>query len=551
MTLYSQIKNSILNSLTKLQAKEILPEFDLDEINFNISQPNIPEKFNPNNIFYHYSTNIAFTLAKSLKTNPIELAKNIQSELLQEDLYERVDFMAPGFINLVVKDIYFNNAIYEIIKLKNNFGKFKANNQKINIEYVSANPTGFLHVGHVRGAVVGKVIYNVLKFAGYSVEGEYYVNNAGNQINLLARSVLYWYLKLHKISSPKVEDGYNGKDILLCAKKIKKVFGNKFIKLKESHKLFADFKKFSYEILFEEILKDLWKLKISFDSVFYESSLYENSDIEKVLEKLKNKTYQDGNSLVLKTSEYGDDKDRVLVKSDKSFTYFLPDIAYHYLKFKKADKLINIWGADHLGYIQRIKAAMHFLNLNDSNLDILTLQLVRLIKNGQEFKMSKRKGTSVTLKDLLKVSNKDSIFFGMLLRDSNSKYDFDIDKNNASDINNPVYIVKYSYSRAHSLSQNLAKYQKTKEAFLSDKAKKLVLELDFFQELISVITKTLKPNLLTQYLINLANLFNSFYSEKKIKDTSKEKHYSGLIQAYKIVLSNALKLLNIKPPKKM
>ncbi|SYV93045.1 Arginyl-tRNA synthetase [Mycoplasmopsis synoviae] len=194
---------------------------------------------------------------------------------------------------------------------------------------------------------------------------------------------------------------------------------------------------------------------------------------------------------------------------------------------------------------------MHFLNLNDSNLDILTLQLVRLIKNGQEFKMSKRKGTSVTLKDLLKVSNKDSIFFGMLLRDSNSKYDFDIDKNNASDINNPVYIVKYSYSRAYSLSQNLAKHQKTKEAFLSDKAKKLVLELDFFQELISVITKTLKPNLLTQYLINLANLFNSFYSEKKIKDTSEEKHYSGLIQAYKIVLSNALKLLNIKPPKKM
>ncbi|QGZ97928.1 arginine--tRNA ligase [Mycoplasma sp. NEAQ87857] len=550
MGLKQLIKKAIIDAIIKLQNDNYFDvEFDANQVKFNLSEPNVPEKLNIENNFYAYSSNVAFVLKAYKKAAPTQIASEITNLLNQNQYIQKIDIAMPGFLNIVLNNEAFTKVIENILKNQETFGEMdeELTKERINIEFVSANPTGFLHVGHVRGAVYGDSLARIYKHAGFNIEKEYYINDAGNQINILADSTLVRYQNLFGIDTKLPEDSYGGMDIVWLANQIKDQYGDKFLDLAFKEEL----KELAVKILLEKIKSDLARINVTFDTYSSEKFIKEQGMIEPVLDKLKNDTYVDeSGALFLKTEAKGDDKDRVLVKSDQTYTYLLPDVAYHETKYAKADKLINIWGADHSGYIKRMKVAMEYLGHDPEKLDILTIQLVRLIKDGQEFKMSKRLGTSVTLEDLLEMSSSDVIRFTMLTREINNKFDFDIDLANSQDNNSSVFIVQYAYSRTVSLLAKLANNE-LKVIDFSDKAKKLIIQLDNFQELISTIVQTSKVNLLSQYLIDLARDFNSFYSETKLIGHQDETVYASVVETTKIILGLGLSLIGVSAPSKM
>ncbi|WP_406613760.1 arginine--tRNA ligase [Mycoplasma corogypsi] len=550
MSLKQTIKNEIINGVKKLQNEGFFDaEFNVDDLVINLTEPNVPEKANPNNILFDYSTNAPFLLKNYKKVAPIVIAEKLKEILIDSEYIKDIMCSMPGFINIVLSYLSFIKVIDEVNRKQDKYGANVVKPEQINLEYISANPTGFLHVGHVRGACFGDALAKIYKHAGHNLETEYYVNDAGNQINVLADSAHVRYLELFGVEATMPEDCYRGNDIVWAAQKIKDLYDDKFIDL-SIYGLREEFKEAAVKVLLFKIKHDLSRLNISLDRYSSEKDIYNNNLIEPVLEKLKPHTYVKDGALWLNTTEFGDDKDRVLVKNDGSSTYLLPDIAYHEQKFSRAKKLINIWGADHSGYIARMKIAMQCLGHNPNDLDVLTIQLVRLIKDGQEFKMSKRAGTSVTLEDLLEVASPDAIRFTLLTREINSKFDFDIDLANSTDSNNPVFIVQYAHSRTVSLINRL-KEAKKGEFELTAKAKKVVVMLDEFTELIQTIVSTNKVNLMSQYLINLAKAFNSFYSETKLIGHDNESEYAYLVKAVQIVLQLGLKLIGVSAPESM
>ncbi|QNM93360.1 arginine--tRNA ligase [Mycoplasma sp. Pen4] len=550
MSLKQLVKNAIVNVLNNFHNEGFLSsEFNAENLKFNITEPNIPEKMNQDQVVYNYSTNIAFLLKQYVKAAPFTIAEKVASELAKDDLFVRVDVSMPGFINIVLSPKAFEFVLLEIAKNKHLYGGSYINKTPINVEFVSANPTGFLHVGHARGAAFGDSLVRVLRHAGYDVEAEYYVNDAGNQINILEASARVRYLELFGIQTEMPEDCYRGNDIIWAAQQIKDQYGDYFVEYNETKR--EEFKTIATKILLDKIKSDLNDFNVSFNTFSSEKKLKDDGLIQPVIEKLKPNCYTQDGALFLKTTEYGDDKDRVLIKSDGSYTYLTPDIAYHKTKFDKCDKLINIWGADHSGYIARMKIAMQCLGYNPDNLDVLTIQLVRLIKDGQEFKMSKRAGTSVTLADLLDVSNSDVIRFMMLTREINNKFDFDIDFANSHDSNNPVYIVQYAHSRTVSLLEKLKEPKFDENVQLTEKAKKVILHLDEFVEIIKTIVNTSKVNLMTQYLIDLAKVFNSFYAETKLIGNEFEAAYALLVKDVQTVLRLGLSLIGVSAPDSM
>ncbi|WP_027121056.1 arginine--tRNA ligase [Mycoplasma leonicaptivi] len=550
MNLKEKVKNSIKNSLKILQNQDFFDTvFDVNDLSFNVSEPNVPDDLNIDQVSYNYSTNIAFVLKQFKKTSPFLIAQKLVEVLKQDSIFSQIDIAIPGFINIVISDSEFISIIKNILLKNDRYASNFVLPEKINVEYVSANPTGFLHVGHVRGAVFGDSLIRILKFAGHSVESEYYVNDAGNQINILGISAMIRYKELFGILEELPEDSYKGQDIVWAAQKIKEKFQDKFLNCDQE--TYLEFKNEVVKILLEKIKYDLKRLNINIDTYSSEKDLYKNDSIKNVLEKLKPNTYKKDNALFLKTTQFGDDKDRVLIKSDESMTYLTPDIAYHQTKLNKAQKLINIWGADHSGYIARMKIAIQCLGYNPDNLDVLVIQLVRLLKNGEEFKMSKRAGTSVTLEDFLNVASSDVIRFTMLTREINNKFDFDIDLANSQNLNNPVYIVQYSYSRTVSLLKNLVTPNLEKDVLFTSKAKKILLHLNEFQDILKTIVLTSKVNLLSQYLLTLANLFNSFYAETKLLNHKNESEYAALVKVTQIVLKIGLDLLGVSAPESM
>ncbi|MFV8401108.1 arginine--tRNA ligase [Mycoplasma sp. 2634B] len=553
MSLKQNVKLAINQALIQLQNEKFLnSELQIEDLNFNVVQPNVPENLNTDQIQYDFSTNVAFIIKQyAIKKNPLIVAEKIAQILAKDSLFKQIDVARPGFLNIVLADQTFIQTIEQVIEQKDNFGGNYIKDEKLNVEFVSANPTGFLHVGHARGAAFGDSLVRVLRHAGYNVEAEYYVNDAGNQINVLTDSIWVRYCELFNIAHPMPEDCYRGSDIIWGAQQIKNQYGDFFIELDAAKR--EKLATIATAIMLEKIKDDLAKFNVTFNTFSSEKAIKQSGAIEKTLAdlKFKNATYLQDGALFLKTEALGDDKDRVLVKSNGDYTYFLPDIAYHQIKFNKCSNLINIFGADHSGYIQRMKIAMQYLGFNPDNLNILTIQLVRLIKDGQEFKMSKRAGTSVTLADLMDVSSTDAIRFMMLTREINNKFDFDIDFANSQDSKNPVFIVQYAHSRAVSLLERLNLDAINKNIEFTDKAKKVIVELDNFDELIKTIISTTKVNLMTQYLINLAKLFNSFYAETKLLNHQDESTYAYLVQAVQIVLELGLKLIGVSAPKSM
>ena len=501
-----------------------------------------------------FSSNIALRLAKVLKNSPINIANSLKGELENNDFIEKVEVVVPGFLNFFVKKDSLSEIINKIIDQgkdygRNNFGK----NEKVMVEYVSANPTGDLHLGHARGAAYGDSLTRVLKFSGYDCLREYYVNDAGNQIEVLGESLYQRYLEALGYEFDIDKIGYQGKDVKNIASKIAKDIKEKYVHDdSEDRKLY--FKKVGRELELSKIKKDLDLYRVSFDHYQSELDLYKDGKVKNTLEALKNSgfTYDLDGALWLRTTDFGDDKDRVLIKSDGSYTYLLPDIAYHKDKFDRGyDHLINLFGADHHGYIIRLKAGLKILGYNSDNLDIQIVQMVRLMENGIELKMSKRTGNAITIRELCEDVGVDVARYFFISKPIVSHLDFDLDLARKHSNENPVYYIQYAYARCASILRRVKEVKKleTYSLLTNDKEVSILKELASFEQILVDICKYKEVNILCNYAYRLASLFHSYYNECKVIDETNSELTTerlALVKAIKITLENALNLLGIE-----
>lgn len=539
MSIKSNLISIISQSLKKLQIntdKKIIIEIPKDQINGD------------------YSTNIALLLSKELNENPINIANKIK-DVTEDNIIKKIEVVSPGFINIFLNNEYLLQNITKILEGKKNYGKNTiGNNKKINIEYVSANPTGLLHVGHCRGATYGDNLSRIMSFSGYNVTREYYINDAGNQMNNLALSIKERYKELCGLKCNLPEDGYHGQEIIELAKRIYDLYSD--TKLNENIEFF---KQEGLNTLLEQIKKDLDKYRVNFDVFTSEQDLYDTGQVEMTLNKLKNsnKCYINDNALWLKTTDYGDDKDRVLIKNDGNYTYLLPDIAYHQNKINRGyDELIDVLGSDHHGYIKRLKAAIEIIGKNPNILDIKILQMVRLIKDNEEIKLSKRTGKTLTIKDLIEEVGVNATRYFFSSKSLDTQMDFDIDLATKQSNENPIYYIEYANARICSI---LDKYYKKDEritrfrTLTSPDTYIILKKLYEFEDIVISAAQKKAPHLIANYAYELAAMFHSYYSKEKIiTDESEEtKEKIMFIRAIKIVLNNALDLIGIIPREKM
>ena len=501
-----------------------------------------------------YSTNIALILTKILKDNPMNIASKIVSKISDESI-EKVEIAAPGFINIYLTKKVLLDEINKIINEDKNYGKNNIGNHlKVNLEYVSANPTGTLHIGHGRGATYGDNLSRIMSFCGYDVTREYYINDAGNQMNNLGISIKERYKELCGLEFNLPEDGYHGKEIITIAKKIYDTYQDN--KLNED---IAYFKKTGLDILLEEIKKDLDRFRVNFDVFTSEQSLYDRGYVEKILNNFKknNNCYIADDALWLKTSLYGDEKDRVIVKNDGNYTYLLPDIAYHVNKIERGyQKLIDVLGADHHGYINRLKGSLEILGHNSDILDIKILQMVRLLKDGEEIKISKRTGKTITLNDLIDEVgiNATRYFFASKSLDTQMDFDLGLAVKNSND--NPVYYIEYANARISKILNNYSKNISPKEKYNTineDIAYNIMNKVIRFEDTVISASEKQQPHIICNYVYDLAALFHSYYGSCKF--ITEDKEYTEermlLLKAIKIVINNSLNLIGIIPREEM
>jgi len=545
----AQILNNIKESINQI-IKELGIQTD-QEIIFEI-----PRETNHGD----YSTNIAMRLARELKQNPRQIAQNIVDKFDFEKLHlAKCEVAGPGFINFFLDRKFLASVILLINEIQENYGKSDiGKNVKINIEFVSANPTGYLHIGHGRGAAYGDSLARIYEKIGYKVCREHYVNDAGNQIYNLAVSIYERYKELFGLPCQLGEDSYHGPEIIEIAKKIKEEYGDKYL----HQDYVSDFKKIGVETLLAGLRKDLEDFNVRFDIWYSEQSLYDNGDVERTLKFLQenNFTYEKDGAIWLKSSEYGDEKDRVLVKSDGTLTYLAPDIAYHMNKLSRGyDYLIDVLGADHHGYVPRLKAAIAMIGGNPNLIDVEILQMVRVIQNGEEIKMSKRSGKAITLRDLIDEVGTDALRFMYISKALSTHMDLDLDLAIKNSNENPVYYVQYAYARICSLFRTFA--EQGKEFVPVKQFKKLDFEkndqilllLLQYPEIIQEAASKRLPHKIAQYTLDLAASFHSFYGDEKIitDDIEETLEKLTLLKAVQIVLKDALSLIGVGVKEKM
>ena len=509
--------------------------------------------------FGDYSTNIAMRLAKELHDNPFNIATSLKEELEKDELVKQVDVIRPGFINFFIKEDSLSKVIKNVITLDKDFGRSDLNKGKnVMVEYVSANPTGDLHLGHARGAAYGDSLTRILSFSGYDVLREFYVNDAGNQIAVLANSLFERYKEALGLPFDIEKIGYQGKDVKILANKIKDEDGDKWIHENEEDAL-RYFKDLGTELELDKIKRDLDLYRVNFDHYQSERELYRTGKVEKGLEALKKSgyTYEDGGALWLKTTEFNDDKDRVLVKSDGSLTYLTPDVSYHKDKFDRGyTHLIDILGADHHGYIARIKASMKILGYNPDELEILIIQIVRLMEDGKEVKMSKRTGNAITIRELCEDVGVDVARYFFLSKPRESHFDFDLTLARKQSSDNPVYYIQYAYARMVSILNKDSSFEvkDTYPLLTNPKELELMKLMDGFKKEIEEISESKEVNKLCNYIYKFAQTFHSYYNDSIIiddKNVELTKERLALIKACSIVLKNALNLIGIEAKEKM
>ena len=507
-----------------------------------------------------YSTNLAMKLARFLHKAPIAIANDIVSKIDKEENHlERIEVAGGGFINLYIDKKFLANVVFKIIDEKENYGNSNVGKgEKVLLEYVSANPTGFLHVGHGRGACYGDSLQRLMKKAGYNVTREFYVNDAGNQINNLVRSIYERYKELFGLDCNLDDDCYHGKEIIEIANDIKKEKGDYYL----HNDYEKDIRKYGVDFLLKGLRTDLTDFRVEFDNWFSEKSLYESDSVNKALNYLKDNgyTFEEEGATWLKTTLYGDDKDRVLVKSDGSYTYLTPDIAYHANKISRGyDHLIDVLGSDHHGYVSRLKASISFFGNNPDILDVELLQMVRVIQNGEEVKMSKRSGKAITLRDLIDEVGVDALRYMYISKSLDTHMDLDLDLYVKKSNENPVYYAQYAYARISSVfrvcKDNGLDVKLVKEFNNLDleKTSKIINVLLQYPSFVEMCATKRVPHKMTQYIQSLAKVLHTYYNDEKIitDNIDEVNEKLTLLKAVQIVLKDALSLIGVGVLEKM
>lgn len=525
--------------------------------------PDVLLEVPPQKEFGDFATNIAMQSARIAHKSPRMIA-DVLLKHLDAPWLEKAEVAGAGFINFFLKHDIIYDTLCHILEQGKQYGQAPLRAEDtVQVEYVSANPTGPLHVGHGRGAAYGSALVNLLRAAGYNVQSEYYINDAGNQMNNLAASVNARYLELLGKKAEIPENGYHGADIIDTARAIIEQDGDKYLQMDEKDRL-EIFKNRAYEEKLKALKRDLESFNVTFDKWFSERTLHPEA-IKKACETLKGNgnMYEKDGALWLKSTAYGDDKDRVVIRDNGVPTYLAADIAYHKNKYERQfKKLINIWGADHHGYVARVKAAMAALGLDPNQLEILLLQMVSLFRNGELVKMSKRTGQAITLNELIEEVGTDAARYFFIMRSLDTQLDFDLDLAKSHSNENPVYYIQYANARIFSIYKQVAEngdvFDMTWKNTKWDKLKEerelaLIKKMAAYPEEIRKAAADRAPHRIAHFVYEMAGLFHAFYNNCHIIQSDKELEEArlALVTAVQITIANCLAVLGISAPETM
>lgn len=551
--LHEQLKEAIADAVVNagLAAREELPVFVLE----------VPKDKAHGDL----ATNAAMQLTKLAKKNPRQIAEAIIAGLdMKKASIQNAEIAGPGFINFRMDRSYLYPVIAQVEEQGADYGRIDAGaGQRVQVEFVSANPTGSLHLGHARGAAVGDALCNVLDFAGYEVSREYYINDAGNQVANLAYSIEARYKQALGQDAAMPEDGYHGEDIIGFAKELAANEGDRLLSLPDEER-FTFFRDYGLTRELDKIKRDLGNFRVTFDVWYSETSLYKTGQVEQALAALRDRgqVFEEEGATWLNTMEYGDDKNRVLVKNDGSYTYLTPDIAYHRDKYARGfDRMINIWGADHHGYIPRVKAAMEALGNDPKKLVVLIAQMVSLFQNGEKVKMSKRTGKAVTMVDLMDEVGIDAIRYFFTMRSMDSHLDFDMDLAISTSNENPVFYVQYAHARICSIFRQAEEQGIAVLPLAEVDLGKLTTEHEFdllrkigeLPQEIAEAAAQYAPHRLIRYVYELASLFHSYYRADRVitEDAAQTQARFALLAATRTAIANVLRLVGVSAPERM
>ena len=546
--------NQIENKIKEVIKEAIKTSFDY-EIDLKEILIELPKDKNHGD----YASNIALQLSRKLKDNPRNIAQTIIANLDNDKAgVTKAEIAGPGFINFTLEKESLGIVVEKVLELKDNYGRSDfGQKEKYNLEFVSANPTGDLHPGHARGAAMGDSTARIMEFAGYDVTKEYYINDGGNQVTLMGLSLQARYFQHFNQDKELPLDGYQGNDLIEIAVKMAKESGDKYLKMPMEESL-EDFITYGLKEELTKIKETLKTFGVIFDVWTSEKSLYKRQMVEEAIRRLKelNVTYEKDGALWLKTTDYKDDKDRVLIKSDGSYTYLTPDVAYHLDKFDRGyDKLVDFLGADHHGYISRLKAAICALGRNEDDLSVDIIQMARMIKDGQEYKISKRTGRAISLADLLEEAGVDAIRYLFVCKAADTHMDLDLDLAIKQSNDNPVYYAQYAHARMCSILRNVDDFSLPKEYNLltHEKEMSLLKQINVFTQVVNDAAKTRQPHRLCNYIQKLASVFHSFYSECRVitDDFNLQNQRLALVKATQITLKNALTLIGVTAVERM
>lgn len=556
-----QITDAVRGAMDKLEQTGMLPTGTAAQASLEIEVPN--DRKNGD-----FSCNAALKLAKAAKKAPRIIADAISDTIDIKNTYiAKIEVAGPGFLNFYLNDTWRTDGLRQIMQLKESFGKIDiGHGKKVMVEFVSANPTGPMHMGNARGGALGDSLAACLDWAGYNVTREFYVNDAGAQIEKFGKSLEARYMQLLKgeHAFPFPEDGYQGDDIREHAKNFIAIYGEKYIDCDSETRQQA-LVDYALELNIEALKRDLAKYRIIYDVWFRESVLHKNGEVAQTIEKLRKSglTYEKDHALWLKTTEFGSEKDEVLIRANGIPTYFAVDIAYHHNKFavRGFDKVINVWGADHHGHVARMKGAMDAIGIDSEKLTIIIMQLVRLMQGGEVARMSKRTGKMITMSDLIEEIGVDAARFFFNLRQAGSHLDFDLDLAVAQNSDNPVFYVQYAYARIRSILRNLeaegialAPTETVDLSLLKEPEEIQLMEmLVALPQEICAVAETLEPSRLTRYILDVASTFHPFYGACRVKcdDPALMQARLTLVDCTRIVMENVLGLLKITAPERM
>lgn len=525
----------------------------LSEVGISATENDITVEKSKDPAHGDYASNVALKFSRMANKSPRDFANEL-TQKINFDYVDHLEVAGPGFINFFLKNESLQNVVSKILEEGDNYGRSKEKKQNVNIEFVSANPTGDLHVGTARGAAIGDSLARILDFNGNTVTREYYINDAGNQITNLALSIQARYLELQGLPFELPEDGYHGVDVINIAKQIYKEIGDEALHMDDP---ISYFKLRGVELEMKKINEVLQDFDVKFDVFSSEKEIRKGNAVEKEIEALKENTYVSEGAVMLATSKYLDDKDRVIVKGNGDYTYFLPDICYHLNKLSRGyDRLIDVLGADHHGYINRMKSALMMHGYSESILDVTLIQMVRFIKDGVEKKASKRSGDAYTLKELIEDVGKDAARYFFAMRAASTHLDFDLGLAVEQSSNNPVFYSQYAHARMCSvleLGKDIGIDEKATN-LVSEKEKAVLKHLESFPNVVDSAARELAPHIITNYVHNLAELIHAWYNDAKIIDRDNlevSKSRLALCKASKQVIKNALWLVGVSAPSHM